>query len=94
MITRLGFVGFMLTAVMVLLVLDILPLSEMLRSLLLILGFISLGALSFFWTEKAISPRFASSKYMLWSLKILGLVVMLVSLAGLMVLVGVMLGFW
>ena len=91
--TRLGFVGFLLTAAMVLLVLDILPLSEMLRSILLVVGFIAVGALSFFWTEKVISPIFASSKLMLWSLKVFGLVAMLISLAGLIFLVGAMLDF-
>ena len=94
MITRLGFVGFLLTFVVVLLGLGILPLSEMLRGLLLTVALISVGALSFFRTEEVMSPIFASSKYMLWSLKVLGLIVMLVSLAGFIGLVGIMLGFW
>jgi hypothetical protein len=94
MITRFGLVGFLLTAVGILLVLEIIPLGEPLRSLSLTAVFMSVGILAFLKTERVISPIFVSSQINLWLLRAFGLFMMLLGLAGFIGLVGGVLGFW
>jgi hypothetical protein len=94
LVAKLGLVVIFLTATGLFLVLDWIPLDEPVRSLLLSGVFTSLGLLMLCKTDKAISPIFASSRFMLWTGKALGLCVLLLGLAGLVSVVGNALGFW
>jgi hypothetical protein len=94
MITKLGFVGFILTGVCVLLLVKIVPLKDPLRSLLLSVAFVSLGILVLFKTDQVISPLFGSSRLNRWILKGLGVLMLFLGLAGLAGFAGVTFGLW
>jgi hypothetical protein len=94
LVSKLGLIGIFLIVSGLFLGLDWIRLDEPLRSLLLSGVFTSFGLLMLCKTDKTISPIFASSRLMLWTGKALGLFLLLLGLAGLVSVVGNVLGFW
>jgi hypothetical protein len=94
MITRLGMVGLLLVVLGLLLVLEVIPLDQPLRSLLAASSFAALGILTLARTDRVLSPVFASSRFYRWMAKIGGLYFLLLGVGGLVRVEGEMLGFW
>lgn len=82
MVTKLGLVLILFIVVGILIANGTIPLGEPMRSVLLVVVLLSLGALGLFRTREVISPWFASSRFILWILRGLGLVWLLLGAVG------------
>jgi len=81
-VTKLGLVLILFIVVGILIANGTIPLGEPMRSVLLVVVLLSLGALGLFRTREVISPWFASSRFILWILRGLGLVWLLLGAVG------------
>lgn len=82
MVTKLGLVLILFIVVGILIANGTIPLGEPMRSVLLVVVLLSLGALGLFRTREVISPWFASSRFILWILRGLGMVWLLLGAVG------------
>jgi hypothetical protein len=81
-VTKLGLVLILFIVVGILIANGTIPLGEPMRSVLLVVVLLSLGALGLFRTREVISPWFASSRFILWILRGLGMVWLLLGAVG------------
>lgn len=92
MLTKTRTVAAILATIGVLVSLRIIALPEPLHSLLFFGFFLSIGAFALFRPKEVMAPIFSASQFSVWSLRLIGLVSVLIGLAGLIHLVAVTIG--